>query len=594
MRIAIAFVTVSASYLLSVPALATPQSVSFSIDYGGPTISLPDFATSVPITEADVLIPGLAIPLLGPLPQPSISITGGPGGLGLASHPGCVGHPPGTPCGIEVDALSYGTDQALPDSPTPPGTFWFSVDEFAAGLPGILQPPSLMTEGVLATMDAGADLFIDFGLPQGPLPPFAVVPVHTGALDGNGFFSGGAFAYPGLGLLEWNPPGPPPDLGDNLDAANVDGGFTGNFVFFSLDSAFPDPVVGAPNTGSAVAHGFVGGDILVTPIGGLPGVYAPATVIGLDRLAGPDTDDLDALVVAENGIPGYQPSGSPFDWLGGQTDMVLFSVRRGSAVIGQLDSITGTPIEEGDILTTPLIGSPISPFPGILIAAENIGLATLRSGGAGPFGADDLDALDVIHPAVMDCNTNFVEDAFEIASGAVPDCNLNGIPDPCDLLFGLSNDFNTNAIPDECEAGLAAAYCTAKVNSSGCTPMIGAFGTPSVTHLQPYLVSAVNMISRKATILIYGYAPGNAPFFGGTLCIGPPVRRTAPVVFTGGVWPPNNCTGASTFDFNARIQSGLDPALTAGTTVYAQYWGRDGGSTFAVALSDGLSFTIAP
>ncbi|MEZ5975726.1 MAG: hypothetical protein R3E96_13060 [Planctomycetota bacterium] len=50
--------------------------------------------------------------------------------------------------------------------------------------------------------------------------------------------------------------------------------------------------------------------------------------------------------------------------------MLLFSVRRGSWVIGQPDSIFGIPIEEGDILTTPLptaMGG-VSPFPGIFIA----------------------------------------------------------------------------------------------------------------------------------------------------------------------------------------------------------------------------------
>ena len=358
---------------------------------------------------------------------------------------------------------------------------------------------------------------------------------------------------------------------------------------------FNDPAVAMPNTGSARLHGFVGGDVLVTSVaGGVPALYAPATVLGLDRLAGADTDDLDALALVENGIAGYQPSLSPFDWLSGQTDQLFFSVRRGSAVIGQLDSITATPIEEGDILTTPLVGSPISPFPGIFIAAENIGLATVRSGGAGPFGGDDMDALDLVHPPVIDCNQNFIEDAFEIASGAVPDCNFNGVPDPCDVSFGPSYDRNTNGIPDECEFSFPASYCVAKINSRGCTPMIGAFGTPSTTNPLPYLVSAVDMVSRKATILIYGYAPGSSPFYGGTLCISPPVRRTKPVVYTGGVWPPNNCTGASTFDFNTRIQSGVDPALGIGSTAYAQFWGRDGQSTFGVSLTDAFRFTIAP
>jgi hypothetical protein len=71
--------------------------------------------------------------------------------------------------------------------------------------------------------------------------------------------------------------------------------------------------------------------------------------------------------------------------------MLLFSVRRGSAVIGTPDSLFGIPISPGDILIPPVFaGGP----PAIFIAAEWLGLATTRSMGV-PFGGDDLDALDV-------------------------------------------------------------------------------------------------------------------------------------------------------------------------------------------------------
>ena len=120
------------------------------------------------------------------------------------------------------------------------------------------------------------------------------------------------------------------------------------------------------------------------------------------------------------GITGYQESLIPFDWLTGTTDMLLFSVRRGSAVIGQVDSIFGIPIEEGDVLTTHCPAGSVLPdgtvcvgdvaglgvqLPGIFTAAEQLGLATVRSGTGASWGvvneaygvdiwADDLDALD--------------------------------------------------------------------------------------------------------------------------------------------------------------------------------------------------------
>src|SRR6185369_13392765 len=100
------------------------------------------------------------------------------------------------------------------------------------------------------------------------------------------------------------------------------------------------------NTGSAISNGFLPGAILNTPApGAAPVVYAPPLMLGLD-LAGPGRDDLDALALLENGIPGYQP--------GPGGDVVRFSVRRGSAVIGVIDSLQGLPIEPGDILGPPM------------------------------------------------------------------------------------------------------------------------------------------------------------------------------------------------------------------------------------------------
>src|SRR5438874_9236028 len=122
-----------------------------------------------------------------------------------------------------------------------------------------------------------------------------------------------------------------------------------------------------------------------------PVVYATAAQLGLDFF-GPDTDDLDALVLHENGIAGYQRSTMPYDWLSGASDMLFFSVRRGSAIVGQPDAFFGIPIEQGDILVPT---GPAGSLPGIWIAAENLGLATQR-GTPGWIG-DDLDALDTLH-----------------------------------------------------------------------------------------------------------------------------------------------------------------------------------------------------
>jgi len=179
--------------------------------------------------------------------------------------------------------------------------------------------------------------------------------------------------------------------------------------------------------------------VKVAPGPGAPVLYAPAAALGLDLVpgAGRGSDDLDALILVENGIAGYQPSTSPFlpfpDWCRTDEppDMLLFSVRRGSAVIGAPDSIWGAPIAAGDVLVPPVPGG-ASPFPGIYYPAESLGLTTVVRGGPAPTKYpydDDLDALD---------NS--------------PDCNRNGYPDSMDIARGVSSDLNFNGIPDECES----------------------------------------------------------------------------------------------------------------------------------------------
>jgi hypothetical protein len=86
------------------------------------------------------------------------------------------------------------------------------------------------------------------------------------------------------------------------------------------------------------------------------------------------------------------------------------------------------------------------------------------------------------------------------------------------------------------------------------------------------------VISNKSGLLFYGFAIHASAFHGGTLFVDPPLRRT-PVQSSGGNAPPDDCSGAFSYDFNARIQSGADPNLLAGVRVFAQYWSRDPATT---------------
>jgi len=267
------------------------------------------------------------------------------------------------------------------------------VDEFAVGIANSPAPPNVTTEGAMGFAEASADVFVYLGPPvfTAPGPPIG----NTDVIDGNGLVP---FGGPGTGLIEPNPPagGSPFDEGDNLDAVDVDTTAADLFgpVFFSLDSRFVDPFEGAPaNTGTASANGFVGGDVLVSSAGGAPALYAAAVTLGLDTAGVEDGDDLDALALFDDGE--LSPDGIPF--FDPSVDAILFSVRRGSTIIGALDSMWGLPIEEGDVLTIPMVAGGA---PAIFIPAEALGLATARSG-MEEYG-DELDALDVVpEPATL-------------------------------------------------------------------------------------------------------------------------------------------------------------------------------------------------
>jgi hypothetical protein len=75
------------------------------------------------------------------------------------------------------------------------------------------------------------------------------------------------------------------------------------------------------------------------------------------------------------------------------------------------------------------------------------------------------------------------------------------------------------------------------------------------------------------------------------MCIVSPTTRT-PVQSSGGSPSGDDCTGVLTLDFNARIQSGIDPRLVAGEEVFAQYWSRDPADASTTNLTDALAFFV--
>ncbi len=154
---------------------------------------------------------------------------------------------------------------------------------------------------------------------------------------------------------------------------------------------------------------------------------------------------------------------------------------------------------------------------------------------------------------------------------------------------------------DGSEVTLPIIYCTAKINSLGCTPAIAATGTPSATNGSGFTVTTSQVINNKPGLYIYSNGGrASVPLSGGLRCIGTPIKRGIPLN-SGGNAPPNDCSGSYSMDFNAFAVGALGgvPAgylTVAGTVVDGQNWGRDNGFSPPnnATLSDGIEWTVGP
>jgi hypothetical protein len=142
--------------------------------------------------------------------------------------------------------------------------------------------------------------------------------------------------------------------------------------------------------------------------------------------------------------------------------------------------------------------------------------------------------------------------------------------------------------------GGASSYCTAKVNSLGCTPEIGWSGEPSVSAATPFVVTASNVINQKTGGFFFGLNGRNAnPFQGGTLCVRAPFVRTA-AQSSGGSVGGSDCSGLLALDFTPYLQGALGPGFNLGETVDGQWWYRDPQSSFSLGLTDAIEFQVRP
>lgn len=138
------------------------------------------------------------------------------------------------------------------------------------------------------------------------------------------------------------------------------------------------------------------------------------------------------------------------------------------------------------------------------------------------------------------------------------------------------------------------SYCVGKRSSAGCTPSVGFSGAPSASSAASFVISAGSVLNQTPGIFFYAQHAHFVPFAGATLCVAPPTRRT-PIQHSGGTsGAPADCSGSFAIDFNAHIQSGIDPMLVVGAEIFGQFWSRDPALPTPGISSNALNFRIRP
>jgi hypothetical protein len=139
------------------------------------------------------------------------------------------------------------------------------------------------------------------------------------------------------------------------------------------------------------------------------------------------------------------------------------------------------------------------------------------------------------------------------------------------------------------------SYCTPKINSLGCTPLISSGGEPYISGpSDSFFLSAHGVREFTAGALIWSMAPAATPFAGGTLCVSTPFARTA--VQDSGTKEGQWLICPATYSFHMSRAYMAAHGIGPSTTIYAQFWSRDSGFAWPnnVALTDGLRFTTSP
>ena len=346
------------------------------------------------------------------------------------------------PNGVYLDAFSADHELMSPQWVMLP-RLEFGVDRWTNGLPGPGTP--LNTEWM--NNQQPGDMYMAIprphpGLFVGTLPggPFAgFLPTAFMAGPHKLWYDESYFGLtPGLGAGNTLPPGvpaPPIVVGshDNIDAYNEwpfqvldrNGDLLNDVDYFF--SIAPDE---AMMTGLSAADIL---DVAARAGGTVPLPYAKSFTMGLDAYGGPGSDDIDALVVWDNGIPLGPAWGGP----GGEPamDYAIFSLSNGSASLFALQGM-GVPADGATVFFTDFTGA----F-AVYSWGMDLGVMDIQTGD--PFAnIDSLEMFDCYADYNQDLQVNTL-DVLAFLNDWGPrrpraDCNHDGVVNTVDVLCFLN------------------------------------------------------------------------------------------------------------------------------------------------------------
>jgi hypothetical protein len=333
----------------------------------------------------------------------------------------------------------------------------------------------------------------------------------------------------------------------------------------------PDPSLS--NAGAALVYSGFDGSILYVREGTQANAQFGTSVACAGNINNDPYDDV--LIGAPLYDGGSTDSGRALV-LSGVDGSTLYTINGvGGAHLGA--AVAGVGDVNGDNFDDFIIGSPL--YDGLFGYTDG-GLVQVYSGFNGLqiqafFGDSASDELGRAVGSTGDIN----HDGFGDFVIGVP------LDDPNGSNSGTARVILTNAPP-------ATTYCTAKTNSQGCVPKIGSVGVPSVSVGDNFSVTASLVLSQKSGLVFWGMAQTSAPFGGGTMCVHEPRVRSAVQDSGGFLGVP--CGGTYSFAFTHSYMA--IHSISAGTTIYAQWWSRDPGYVVPnnIGLTNALAFHVCP